>query len=189
MGKKSLRLLALVLVLALVSASCITIKVWKYSKVIVDPGTKVMLTVKMKPLFAGDTFNSIPFVLVGYNDMEPGTFKKLDTDGNYGGPYNAVGDATLATLGKAECLSYGVKAGDFTANEGWKAYHTGVKVDITGKLPLMFRHKVGPAGDETAIGGATILFSGIWTDDGNGIAETGEIVCSGMVVAPIEINQ
>lgn len=188
MKSKRMMTIAGLLVMAMVLTGCFTIRNWKWSQYLVEPGNKVMMTAKLKPVYQTSTETAYAVVLVGYKDLEGGTFDKFDTDANYGGPYEGVINVALENYMLSNCSALGVTVEDFEA-DSWTAFRSESEMTITGNDPMLFRHKAGPGAAEAATEGSLIMVSGSWDDDGDLIPEAFEVQCSGFVLAPLQIDQ
>jgi len=186
--RKRLTVMAGLLALTMVLTGCFTLRSWNWTKYKLAPGNTAVVTATLKPAFPSGSSTGYAVVLVGYKDLVPKEYDKFDTGGNYGGPHEGIRSVSLENFMLSNCSALGVTIQDFDADQ-WVAFRTEEEVTATGKKGLNFKHRAGPASNETAIQGALLIVSGLWQDDGDLIAEAFEVTCSGFVIAPMQINQ
>jgi len=186
--RKRLVTVAGLLALIMVLTGCFTVRSWSWTDYKLNPGETAKIKTTLKPAFPSGSSTGYAVVLVGYKDMVPKTYDLFDTKGNYGGPFEGIRSVSLENRMLSSCSALGVTIEDFGA-DSWVAFRSEEEVTASGKKALVFRHRAGVANAEDAIQGALLIVSGLWQDDGDLNAEAFEVICSGFVITPIQINQ
>lgn len=189
MTKTRFRLIAAALLaFSLVLSSCFTIRVINISPKALGPGDTAKINVKLfRSASSLDTSWRV-VLLIGLNNLDPGSVSKFDKTGNFGGPFAKVtdNDARDILLTGTECTVYGIDAADLVGSFAeWRAYRTIGAVDSSAaavtkqfKVTLKVDRAAGTPNDGY---GDYVIFSGAWNDDGDGVPEAGEFICTGMM--------
>ena len=191
--KRSLKTMVLVLVLGLLASGCFSLRGFNWSNNNPPVGGYAFGTLRMFP-YSSSNLTTVPFVMVGRESSESGiqmSRQRFDTLGNFGGPYAMSSDATMKAvlLSGGECTVDGVDVTDITGTS-WSAFRT-AGVVATGennekklaRLGVKLTFTKGSA-DTYSIKWVT----GSWTDDGDGIPESGELQCSGFLFTSIPVG-
>jgi hypothetical protein len=190
-------MLILVLALALLTSGCFQIRLFKIKgRYSLEPGTATAVQLDLYPvaLSLGNAGSRV-VILIGLEQLDYHSRSQFDLVGNWGGPMgstqNDTAEGVLLTAG--ECTAYGVDAADMAASyDEWYAFVSNDTVDTTGitwsELADVFRLRIRvqrEAGTDDDSFGNVVVFSAWWMDDGNGVAEAGELVCNSMMASSI----
>jgi len=186
MGKSRFRLIAAGLVaFGLVLSSCFTIRVIGVSPKALSPGGTAKVTVKLYRASSGTDTTTRVVLLIGLTDLDFGTVSLFDKKGNFGGPFARVSDnaARDVMLTAGQCTVSGVAASDIAgAFDEWRAFRTIAVVDSsTNLLSKVFKVTFDvdrAASTSNSSFGSYVVFSAGWSDDGDGVPETGEFICT-----------
>jgi len=191
-------LIGLVLVLALITAGCFQIRMFKIDgRYSLEPGTSTAVQVDLYPMaLTGTVMTSDQIVLlIGLDNLNFHSMNPWDPGGNWGGPLASVRNDAVANflLEEGNCNANGVDASDMEGwYDDWLAYASVDRVDGTGltwaDLARVFRIRFRverPAGTGDSEYGSVTVFSAGWADDGDGVAEGEELICTGMVAFSI----
>ena len=185
MGKSRFRLIAAGLVaFGLVLSSCFTIRVIGVSPKALSPGGTAKVTVKLYRASSGTDTTTRVVLLIGLTDLDFGTVSLFDKKGNFGGPFARVSDnaARDVMLTAGQCTVSGVDASDVSFIDEWRAFRTIAVVDSsTNLLSKVFKVTFDvdrAAGTSNSSFGSYAVFSAGWADDGDGVPETGEFICT-----------
>jgi len=187
MTKARFRLMAAGLVaFSLVLSSCFTLRVIGISPKSLGPGDTAKINVKLYPVSSSTTGAAPVVLLIGLEGLDPGTVSNFDKKGNFGGPFSRVTDNAIRDIMLAECTIYGVDASAVEPNfDEWRAYRTIAAVNsAAGPITKAFKVSIEvdrAAGTDDTSFGYYVVFSGMWLDDGDGVVESGETVCNGMM--------
>lgn len=179
-------LVAGLMVAAMVLSSCWTITAGRVNAKELAPGGTTRIIMDLRPNDSDSTVVGYPFVLVGYDNIDPRIGRTFDGDGNYGGPWQGVIDNTingLMQIGSGACGIGSVDVSDIWGDyDKWSVYRTPVALDQSGPDPrLLVDHAVKrPVAAANGTIGELAIFSGIWNDlDTDGVPEAGELACAG----------
>jgi len=182
---------AVLAVFSLLATACFQIIGFTYKDPL-SPGEKGKIVVDLGPFSSSNNTTAIPFLVVGTAaNLDQNGTSKFDLKVNFGGKYASTSDNTLRNLALAggECDAGGLDADDIEGSfSTWRAFRTSVTVNSgSGALGTPFRVKVkiqrsGGANNSSA---NFVIFSGSWVDDGDGIVESGEIICTGLIQGAI----
>ena len=144
------------------------------------------LTIDMRASGDNATSSGFNIVVVGYDNINPRVGRVFDADGNFGGPYTGVVDNGLRNIilaGESGCSVGGIDVSEFSGSfTKWLAFRTPVVIDQTGHdgARHLFQHGIR-AGNTSEVDqvGTVAVFTGMWADDGDLVAESGEIACTG----------
>ena len=185
MGKSRFRLIAAGLVaFGLVLSSCFTIRVIGVSPKALSPGGTAKVTVKLYRASSGTDTTTRVVLLIGLTDLDFGTVSLFDKKGNFGGPFARVSDnaARDVMLTAGQCTVSGVDASDVSFIDEWRAFRTIAVVDSsTNLLSKVFKVTFDvdrAASTSNSSFGSYVVFSAGWSDDGDGVPETGEFICT-----------
>jgi hypothetical protein len=135
-----------------------------------------------------------PFVMVGYSNLR-NAGRQWDLLGNFGGKETGVKDPSLKQAmlnGDATCNVGGASIVDIASGyTTWVAFRMSSEIDLstTGDNAILrFKHALGVgAGVAAPAQGSFFYVTGIYGDDGDLIAEPGEVVCQSVYNGTIAI--
>lgn len=186
-------LLALLLVIALVTSGCFQIRMFKISPKSAAAGEQITVRTEAYPQGMGSVLNQpgFYFVLIGHDNVDWLGSSQIDADGYWGGPYEKGNNTGLRDLllSGGECATHGIDAADMESTfDSWRVVVSleafGTDSPSTAQLALRNRTQLyflAPAGVGAGEYGDIVLFSGIWVDDADGVPQTGEALCTGMI--------
>ena len=189
MGKGKFRLVAAaVAVFGLILSSCFTIRSINVSPKALSPGGTAKVTVKLFRASTSTDSTTRVVLLIGLTDLDIGTVSQFDKKANFGGPLARVSDnpARDVMLGAGECVTSGVDASTIAASfDDWRAYRTVAEVNSAAaalNTPFTVSFNVDRAvGTANGGYGSYVVFSAAWIDDGDGVPESGEFICTSVV--------
>jgi len=173
---------------SLLLSSCFTIRVIGVSPKVLGPGGTAKVVVKLFPVSTGTNGTTRPVLLIGLLDLDFGSVSLFDLKGYFGGPFARVSDAATRDmlLTPGQCTTSGVDASAVESSfDRWAAYRTVATVDSSANA-LNKAFKVTflvdrEAGTSSTSAGFYVVFSAAWGDDGDGVAESGEFICTGVM--------
>lgn len=192
-----LALIGVVALVAVLMSSCFALRGFKWSKASVVQGTKVVAILDLRP-HGTSGVKDRPFVLIGtqldssdetdFNVVNP---LKFAVNGTFGGPRELSKDNALrnTALASGGCDIDGFDPGEATGLS-WTAVRTGPEVNDKGKIGKSAITKIGiKAHNDASTGTRRFAFiSGRWNDDDDGIPESGEISCTGVIVTTLPVR-
>lgn len=195
MTKTRFRLAALVVVaFALVASACLQIRlIALVGDKALSPGEVATFKIDLYRQSDINDATGYVFLLMGTQDLDFSGTTNFDLKANFGGPFLPVADAALEAflLASDRCSASGVSATDVDAAnfDDWLVARTGVEIDSSiGGFSQKFRQKAyfaREAGTDNDASGTVVFFAGMWTDDGDGIAEDGEVWCTSVFMTSI----
>jgi hypothetical protein len=176
MTPRRLRLLVLVVVaFSLVATACFGIrKVSLMAPRALSPAASTTFKVDLfRQSDVNDNGAAYTFLLIGLQDLDYKSNSNFDTQGNWGGPITAVGDATLRNwlLASDRCSADGISATtvDAAGFDEWKLIRTNSTVNSAAnsfgkamRVKIKVQREVGTADDSY---GHIVIFSGNTTSD------------------------
>ena len=182
--------LAILLTVSLLASSCLYVSQVVVEKQDLDAGDTSEIKVKTYPVsnaaLEEGTTEGYAFVLIGYEGVERGTIKKIDVDGNYGGPFTATRDLNLRNQLLTDCQQDAIPDLDEFDVDEWQAWRTPAEITLEEDKGVKFRHSVSAPADASSGLHRLVIFSGLWLDD-DGVPEEGESLCMGLSLIPIQV--
>lgn len=189
-----LTLVVLATVVALVMSSC-----WQIRRAVVNEwqisgNERARVTLDLAKDNPETAAVGYPFVMVGYSNLR-NAGRQWDLLGNFGGKAQGVKDPSLKQAmlnGDATCNVGGASIVDIASGyDTWVAFRMSSEIDLSttdDNAILRFKHALGVGTGVTAPDqGSFFYVSGIYGDDGDLIAEPGEVVCQSVYSGTIAI--
>lgn len=190
---RALKTLIVLVAFSLVAAGCFSLRGFNWSNNNPPVGGSSFGTLRMFP-YSSTNLTSRPFVMVGRESDESAismSRARFDTLGNFGGPFDMQSDAVMRTvlLSGGECIQDGVDVADITGTT-WQAFRTSAVVE-TGANAERTLARLGVKltfGKGTSDIYGVKWITGAWADDGDGVAESGELLCTGFLFTSIPVG-
>jgi hypothetical protein len=184
-NRSRLTLLVLAIVMALVLSSCWQIRRVGVNKWQITVSERATVTLDLAKASPENDQDGYPFVMAGFTDGLRNAGKKWDVQGNFGGPETGVKDNSLKQSvlnGDAICNVGSATFAEFSSGYStWIALRTSNTIDLATAGDdeiLRFKHSLGVAAGATVPSVQSFFYvSGIWVDDGDLVAEPGEVLC------------
>lgn len=189
---------ALLVVFGLLTSACFQIRYLSYWPKALTVGEIAKVKVNLFPVATSIGVEAYVVILVGLDDLDLDSVSDFDMLGNWGGPYTSSQLVPLETLmltnGECREPSSGVDAQDFAAGyPDWYAIRSNNLIDASGltaadlERAMRVNIKVErPAGTASNGYGSMVIFTGGWGDlDTDGVPDSGEVVCTGMLTMTI----
>jgi hypothetical protein len=189
-----LTLVVLATVVALVMSSC-----WQIRRAVINEwqlsgNERARVTLDLAKDNPETILEGYPFVMVGYSNLR-NAGRQWDLLGNFGGKQTGAKDPSLKQAllnGDATCNVGGASIVDIASGyDTWVAFRMSNEIDLSttdDNAVLRFKHALGVgAGVAAPAVGSFFYVTGVYTDDGDLIAESGEVICQSVYNGTIAI--